>query len=616
MGKYTKVESAEGNTFEIAGKDNFETSTKEEVNFREGGGIPQLECSACQNFESGFCRLLKLAVKPGDVCDAFVGNLKDGRKSNVDAQTEVLMRTVEVPLFINRVSIDRQTGERRWYATASGVEKDLYKERMSVELYKDFINRIETREPAPEQFASKSWNGGLPYLGIAHYLDLDGYGIIGPTDQVYIDGKVLKMRGRFKNSELANKAYDAIREDIKDGTDQNERIRVSIAFIDWSHNHEGVGSFVRESLSQKCPHCEEGVGEKIYMAGQLVHLALTRRPAYLDTDITLEERAMENKSTKKEDAESIVGDELAEKLEKRESLTQRASLEGVAEGAIVIKDKHGDPEDYDDDDDDDENRKKKKRKKDKDEEGAAFESYLGGAKTLDEADAHLESEGVGLIDSWGVFADVLSNSVSKEDEPIVRAVVKDFQSRLDILTAKAVVDIQRVLGGSQMANEKAPEKVDEVTDDASTEPVNVATKPEAHALDDALMAIKTAFDDAIDTPGEAKEKLAMLQPAFNDFAKVIQQRVVNPSGEVAPAGGITLEQLQQVMAPLFAKIENLETRNAAPAERQPASNPIRRAISAQRGALQIAPVVPVPVQAQVKPGSLKDIMRRSVGLPG
>ncbi|KKM92627.1 hypothetical protein LCGC14_1216490, partial [marine sediment metagenome] len=276
--------------------------------------------------------------------------------------------------------------------------------------------------------------------------------------------------------------------------------------------------------------------------------------------------------------------------------------------------KHGDPEDYEDDeDDDDEKRKKKKRRKDKDAEGAAFTSYLGGAKSLDEADAFLEKSEVGLIDSWGVFADVLSNSVSKEDEPIVRAVVKDFQSRLDILTAKAVIDVQKVLnGGTQMAEDKATDKVDAVTDDAVTEPVNVvnvATEPEAHVLDDALVTIKAAFDDAVDTPGEAKDKLAMLQPAFNDLAEVVQQRVVNPSGEVAPAGGVTLEQMQQLMAPLYAEIESLKTRNVAPAAREPASNPVRRAISAQRGALPIA-----QNQPPVKPGSLKDIMRRSVGL--
>ncbi len=162
-----------------------------------------------------------------------------------------------------------------------------------------------------------------------------------------------------------------------------------------------------------------------------------------------------------------------------------------------------------------------------------------------------------------------------------------------------------------MAEDKAPvKKVDEVTDDAVTEPVATVepVAPEAHALDDALMAIKTAFDDAIDTPGEANEKLAMLQPAFNDFAKVVQQRVVNPSGEVAPGGGVTLEQMQNLMAPLYAEIESLKTRDAAPAERAPASNPTRRAISAQRGNLPIA-----PIQAPVKPGSLKDIIRQSVG---
>lgn len=194
-------------------------------------------------------------------------------------------------LLITKVAEDKQTGVRRWFARASGIERDLYNERMSVVLFNDFINRVESRDEVPEPFSSKAWNGGLPYLGIAHYLDMGGLGIIGDTEQLYIDGDLLKARGTFKETPMALEAYKSIYDDIANNVPLEQRVRISIAFIDWAHNHEGKGGgeFKRRTLSDRCDLCADGRGEKVYLAGQLVHLALTRIPAYTTATIELQE---------------------------------------------------------------------------------------------------------------------------------------------------------------------------------------------------------------------------------------------------------------------------------------------------------------------------------------
>ena len=194
-------------------------------------------------------------------------------------------------LLITKVAEDKQTGALRWFARASGIERDLYNERMSVVLFDDFINRVERRDEVPEPFSSKAWNGGLPYLGIAHYLDMGGLGIVGTTEQLYIDGDLLKARGQFEKSPMALAAYKSIYDDIENNIPLEQRVRISIAFIDWAHNHEGDGGgeFKRRSLTDRCQLCADGRGEKVYLAGQLVHLALTRIPAYTTATIELEQ---------------------------------------------------------------------------------------------------------------------------------------------------------------------------------------------------------------------------------------------------------------------------------------------------------------------------------------
>jgi hypothetical protein len=244
-------------------------------------------------------------VQPDDVCGEFEpdgrGKLNSGNagtpgvvKSSL-AVTGLLRRVVPVvavaQMYITRVSEDEQTGVKRWFSSASGLDRDLYDERMSVELFKDFIKRVKSRDEVPAPFSSKAWNGGLPYLSIAHYLDLDGFGIAGDTEQVFVDGNMFKARGDFRDTEIGNASYGAVKRDIDDDLPHEFRTRISIAFLDLAHEHEGFenGKFTRENMIDQCKMCSKGLGEKIYRAGHLVHFALTRRPAFTRASISNEE---------------------------------------------------------------------------------------------------------------------------------------------------------------------------------------------------------------------------------------------------------------------------------------------------------------------------------------
>jgi hypothetical protein len=119
-------------------------------------------------------------------------------------------------------------------------------------------------------------------------LDLDGYGIVGDTERLYIDGQNLRARGTFRDTPIAKAAYNSIKKDIEADLPPDQRTRISIAFLDLEHDHGPHGTFARRSLTDHCSLCERGKGDKHYRAGQLVHLALTRMPAYPETEIALE----------------------------------------------------------------------------------------------------------------------------------------------------------------------------------------------------------------------------------------------------------------------------------------------------------------------------------------
>lgn len=579
--------------------------TEEQVDYREQGGAPDRRCGECLYFEAGKCTrgIIGLTdVDAGDVCAEFRHNLVDGSMSHTEAEAVLGMASLtQRHLFINRVSQDPQTGVRRWHSTSSGIKRDLYDERMSTGLFKDFIKRIESREIPPKPFISKAWNGGLPYVGIAHYLDLDGDGIAGKAEKTWVDGTHLKMRGTFEDNELGNAAYESVQRDIENKVLPEERVRVSIAFIDWGHEHERIGQFVRKSLMDRCSYCEQGLGEKIYRKGHLVHLALTRQPAYPEADIQLEVKSM---SRRKADAASIVGDELAEDLEKKsETLTERTA--DIDPNAVVIRQ---DGEDGDGKEEDVE-----KKEKDEEEDGMVYES-LSGAKSLDEADAFLtsRSKDVPLLDSWAIFASVLANIAGDEQREVVFQTVSEFQERLDIMALRALMKVSDMIekAEAEVAEEEtadAPESTDGGTE--TVEEKSTISKTDEHPLDEALTGLKDSFDAVMAETLPEAERLAALQEPVNKLADVIKRSV---SGEkpVEQSDILNTEVVKaafaEAVAPLQAEIAALRAENAPASDVKP-TKPVRRAI-------QVGGSTTVAARKPSKFPSLRSIVRRSVGL--
>jgi len=224
----------------------------------------------------------------------------------------------EFSLLINAATHNKKADTLRWKASASDVQDDLYEDNMTAELFSDFINRIDKNEAVPEFYQSDYWKGGMPYLSVSHYLDQGGKAVPGPIDKVYVDGNYLKATGEFDKTPLGLACYHAICEDLYAEKVENKNpIRISIGFLDWKHRHKDDGTvFDRENSDDYCPKCflEEMTGKhssKEYLRGQLVHLALTRVPVNERTKMEVK-RSM---TTRKEDAASIIGEELTDELE-------------------------------------------------------------------------------------------------------------------------------------------------------------------------------------------------------------------------------------------------------------------------------------------------------------
>lgn len=615
--EYTQDAGGSGNTGQTTIGPNTRKLTKGEAGYREKQGITGLRCGDCLFFEESECRIVEERIDEDDICDQFEPNLKDGHMK-AEQGTKVAVANSEpsmggFDMWIYRVA--EKNGIRKFYSTSSGTKVDLYQEKMSTKLFNDFVKRIENPETEiPVQFTSEAWGGGLPYLGVAHYLDLDGFGIIGKADSVWRDGKVLKMKGTFHDTPLANAAFEAIQSDRLEKRADIERVRVSIAFIDWGHNHGKGRTFTRKSFSDVCPYCEAGTGGKEYTAGQLVHLALTRRPAYPETEIVaLEERSM---SKRRDDAASIIGEVLADELEAKSKQIIGRSTDGeaVAAGAIVIKDESGELE--------------------QEAESAKVERTLDGALTLDDAEAYLtkSDESPTLLTPYELLTVVLTNIAGDgEKGTAIREVVRDFQNTLDSRTAEAVLRIERALGGDtvidktesaverqvppqfredeeeerkrkrrpeeEMADDEEMEESDDMEseedvdeedegegedyekDDEEEEDKKMKKKSLSHPLNAALIKVREAFDEALDVPGDTAIKLRNMQESVNSLGAEITAQIDEASAN-APVDAATITRaVQDAIAPLQATVTALQAQvQAGSIEKSASRIPSRRAI--------------------------------------
>jgi hypothetical protein len=245
-------------------------------------------------------------------------------------------------------------GQMTWRSTNSDVEEDYFGERMSKELFADFNKHIENNEPIPEVFkgaiCEEDWCGGMPYVSIAHYkTGRNKVNVPGEVKSIYIDGEALKSTGLLYDTPLGNAIYKSLKKDLVEKS--GKPIRISIGFLDLEHSHGDKYTFTRKSLTDKCPLCKEGIGDKIYKKGHLVHLALTREPANPRTGMELEQKSM---NTKIQDAESVIEDE-----EVIKTLDLKSMAEDVQD-VLVIKAKEPDDESKETQVDDETPTKKKK----------------------------------------------------------------------------------------------------------------------------------------------------------------------------------------------------------------------------------------------------------------
>lgn len=225
------------------------------------------------------------------------------------------------------VKANVKDGVMNWRSVNSDIEEDFYGERMSKELFENFIQHIENEDDIPEPFksviAEPDWNGGMPYMSVAHYKSgSERVNVPGEPKRIFTDGNALKSTGVLYDSPLGRAVFKSLQKDLVEK--REDKIRISIGFLDTEHSHGDRFTFTRKALTDKCPLCKEGVGDKIYKKGHLVHLALTRVPANPRTDMEVE-RSM---TTKREDAESIIEDE---------EVIKGLDLKSQADEALVIK---------------------------------------------------------------------------------------------------------------------------------------------------------------------------------------------------------------------------------------------------------------------------------------
>jgi hypothetical protein len=250
------------------------------------------------------------------------------------AKTEYEDSYHDILLTITKASL-QPDGSVRWQAVASDTGRDKADERTSIDLFQDWIDRVTYKAdvgylPSPK----------MPFLGVSHYPALDGYGEAGITRRMYIDGNTFKADGIFMpDNPIGGKLLGAVKTElaiIKKGEQIEKPIRISAGWWDIQHLHEDSNFlFTRQSLTDKCPLCEKGqTSDKVYKAGQLDHFAATRVPMNIRTSLELKSMA---KITRKEDAESIIGADEAEDLEKRARMVGKSETKDELPAGMITK---------------------------------------------------------------------------------------------------------------------------------------------------------------------------------------------------------------------------------------------------------------------------------------
>lgn len=516
----------------------------------------------------------------------------------------------ELSMYITKATHDGKV--MRWAATNSDTDHDSYKERMSKSLYDRFIFNIENDIPVPEVFrnevCSDFWDGGMPYVSVSHYSDLNGEAVPGEPIQLYVEGNdekaKLKAKGILYDTPLGHAVWRSLKEDKHKSPD--EKIRISIGFLDLAHKHGEDGLlFVREGLHSICSQCLQGVGDKIYVDGYLVHLALTRVPVNKRTEMVLEEKSMTTKAkkTRKEDAASIIGADLAEEIDTKQKVLRSDVLVEMSETPVETPAEAPAETPLQESVNDDEKQTEGEPSTEKElvlesetpvvEENATqgYNLPYGGAVSMKDAQKARETaqEMVQVMDMFSMFQNVAWNIIDREDVTDKKAAfskaVDEFKS---MLAAKAMVEFGMV------------EKSD----------------TETHELQPAIDALLENIDNSANLSADLNEKLATINPALQSLGSAITDYISKSvSDEPAPAPNEdVIETLKNLIQPLTNGIETLSERLGVLESKSSAQSVTPQPRVPAPRTHSLPPSLLQKSEPAVKPGSLRDIVNKSVGI--
>jgi hypothetical protein len=529
-------------------------------------------------------------------------------------RTELPATIVGLSFYITKAVQDKKTGEKRFSATCSNTKEDAFKTFMSLDLFKDFINRIHSGEQPPAEFRSDAWQGGMPYLSVSHYLDLGGMAKAGDTTDLYIDGDYLKAKGTFGDNPVGTKAFEAV---VRDLAEKPEKpIRISIGFLDYGHKHGNI-EWVRKGDYDTCPLCATELGPKVYTRGLLIHEALTRIPANVDTSIGLEERSMgDDIVTRKDDAESIVGKELAEEMDEKSKLIGMSTAKPAAEVVIRTDKPAEEPVEepaletvLEDEVEDDEP-----------EEAESVEVVEEARKDVTPADKKAAEKQYGNV----TYADPANKKYPVDTEEHIRAAwsyinmpknaAKYSPAEVSAIKSKIVAAWKKVIdkNGPPAAAEKKS-----VAEEAAV----VVADP----LDTAYAELRSTLETIVADPElpTQDEKLRSLQAPFETFATAVKASVSVSEPEVVADvkldEGLTKADLLAALSPIVnaisavqSELQAVKLSQATPIIRESLAVPVRRSFQPP---VNVRPPVAPGAVDPMKPQKVMDIVRKSMGLP-
>lgn len=502
-----------------------------------------------------------------------------------------------IELVITKANVG-QDGRPRWVATTSDTGPDKAGEMASMVLFQDWIERVEkgvVTDFLPDE-------PRIPFLGVSHYPSLEGYGEAGPTEKMYIDGNRFKAAGVFYEDDehpIGKALFASICKEqasIKRGEAVEEPMRISAAWWDLKHSH-GDFLFTRKNLTDRCPLCAKGQ-PRHFLEGQLDHWAVTRVPMNPRTDLELEEKSMAAKKTRKEDAASIVGEEMADKLENHSDAdVSKADVDAVPDG-MVVKAK-AKPK-----------AKPKVEKADpkpdvKKADDGMMERPFSGATDFDAARQWISEQDKlnTTLDYWQTFDMVMMNILEAEEGDkmeMMKKAIADFGEQVN--TVKAGLSDLTMMSLISKPEPKLVERSEGKMSEQEQTPAAEKAAPQEPVSVDSYQQLKENVEAALANAEMGREEKAeAIQKSFADFGTVVKAKLdtQNPPD----VEQLVNEAVAKSVAPVAEKLDlMLAKMNQAPAPAQPVQK------SYTHPAEQLSEI-------KVEKNSIRDIARRSVGLP-